>query len=65
MILCQKADKGSAVVIDKIDYITEAHNQIFNDKYHKSLEVPVNLNTIDKVNSILDKLWLNGWLDNK
>ena len=35
--------------------ITKAHNQIFNDKYYKPLEVPVYLNTIDEVNSILDK----------
>ena len=49
------------VILDKDDYITEAHNQIFNGRYYKPLDGPVCLNTIDEVNSILD----NGWLDNK
>ena len=65
-VVFKKADKGNAIVImDRDDYITEAHNQIFNDKYYKPLEGPVYLNTTDEVNSILDKLLLNGWLDNK
>ena len=65
-VLFKKADKGNTIVImDPNDYITEAHNQIFNDKYYKPLEVPVYLNTTDEVNSILDKLLLNGWLHNK
>ena len=51
--------------MDRDDYITEAQNKIFNDKYYKPLEGPVYLNTSDEVNSILDKLLLNGWLDNK
>ena len=56
-VLFKKADKGNTIVImDPNDYITEAHNQIFNDKYYKPLEVPVYLNTTDEVNSILDKL---------
>ena len=59
-------NKGNAIVImDANDYITEAHNQIFNDKYYKPLEGPVYLNTTNEVNSILDKSLLNGWLDNK
>ena len=49
------------VILDKDDYITEAHNQIFNGRYYKPLDGPVCLNTIDEVNSIFD----NGWLDNK
>ena len=64
-VVFKKADKGNAIVImDRDDYIREAHNQIFNDKYCKPLEGPVYLNTTDEVNSILDKLLLNGWLDN-
>ena len=51
--------------MDGDDYITEAHNQIFNAKYYKPLECPVYLNTTDEVNSILNKSLLNGWLDNK
>ena len=51
--------------MDTNDYITEAHNQIFNDKYHTLVEGPVYLNTTDEVNSILDELLLNGWLDNQ
>ena len=39
--------------------------QIFNDKYYKPLDGPVYLNTTDEVNSILEKLLLNGWLDDK
>ena len=65
-VVLRKADKGNAIVImDRDNYITEVHNQIFNDKYYKPLERPVYLNTTDEVNSILDKLLLNGWLDNK
>ena len=64
-VVFKKADKGNAIVImDRDDYIREAHNQIFNDKYYKPLEGPVYLNTTDEVNSILDKSLLNGWLDN-
>ena len=40
------------------------YNQIFDDKYYKPLEGPVYLNTTVEVNSILDKLLLNGWLNN-
>ena len=51
--------------MDTNDYITEAHNQILSDTYYKPLEGPVYLNTTDEVNSILDKLLLNEWPDNK
>ena len=65
-LVLKKADKGSVIVIlNKDAYITEAHNQIFNDKYYRPLDGPVYLNTIDEVNSILDMLLLSGWLDNK
>ena len=36
--------------MDRDDYVTGAHNQIFNDKYYKPLEGPVYLNTTDVVN---------------
>ena len=62
-IVLKKADKGSVIVIlDKDAYISEAHNQIFNDKYYRPLDGPVYLNTIDEVNSILDMLLLSVWL---
>ena len=33
-VVFKKADKGNAIVImDRDDYIREAHNQIFNDQY--------------------------------
>ena len=35
--------------MDRNDYITEAHGQIFNDKYYKPLEGPVYLNTNDEI----------------
>ena len=56
------SDQGSVIIIwDNDDYIAEARNQIFNDKCYK----PVYLNTVDEINSILDKLWLYGCLDNQ
>ena len=65
-VVVKKVDKGNAIfIMDRDDYITEAHNQIFNDEYCKPLDDPVYLNTTDEVNSILDKLLLNGWLYNK
>ena len=54
-----------AVTMDKHDNITEATNQILNDKYSKPLEGPVHLNhvnAIDEVISILYQLLLNRWL---
>ena len=44
----------------KNDYITEAHNQIFKDKYYKPLERPVYLSNVDEVNWILGKLFFDG-----
>ena len=57
-------DKGLQVILDNDDYITETHDQIFNDnKYYMPLEGPVYLNTctIDEVNSILDKSYMPQW----
>ena len=35
-VVLKKADKDNAIVImDRDDYIREAHNQIFNDEYYK------------------------------
>ena len=53
------------VIMDMNDYITEADNQIFNDKYYWPFEGPVYSNTTDEVYSIFDKLLLNIWLYNK
>ena len=53
------------VIMDRDNYISGAHNQIFNDKYYKPLEGPVYLNTTAEVNQILDKLLPNRWLDNE
>ena len=52
-------------IMDTNDYITEAHNHIFNDKYYKHLGVPMYLNTTDEVTSSFEKKLLDGWLDNK
>lgn len=56
-VVIKPADKGSAVVImDREQYILEAHRQLDDKKYYKKLEKPIFMETIPLVHEILLKL---------
>jgi len=56
-IVIQPADKGSAVVVlGRDQYITEVNRQLNNKTYYKKLTDPIYLQTVPRVQDILDRL---------
>lgn len=56
-IVIKPADKGSSVVIlDRDQYIMEVNRQLSNTTYYRKLAGPIYLQTIDRVNTIINTL---------
>lgn len=56
-IIIKPADKGSAVVImDREQYILEAHRQLNDMEYYRKLKEPIYLQTIPLIRDILSRL---------
>lgn len=65
-IIIKPADKGSCtVILDKVDYIKEGIRQLSNDKHYKKIEEPIHPKIKDKISTILNELYLEGYLDKK
>lgn len=63
-IIIKKADKGGATVLmNKTDYIREAHRQLHNIKYYKKLDAPVYKNNIFKINEVLREMLDHGYIE--
>lgn len=64
-IIIKPADKGSATVImNKTDYIAEAHRQLYNEKYYRRLDGPIFEQNVPKINTVLENLLFYGYIDN-
>lgn len=65
-IVIKPADKGSAVVILSRDqYIFEVERQLNDTNYYKKLDKPIYLDTIPRVNEILDSLKRKKFINGK
>ena len=65
-IIIKRADKGSAsVIMDKTNYIAEAHRQLNNPLHYKKIEQPIFQNTAVKIDQILDDLHAKNYISNK
>ena len=65
-LIIKPADKGSAtVVMNKIDYISEAERQLANPKHYKQIEEFIYPETAKKVSKILLELFQNGKISEK
>ena len=63
-IIIKPADKGSATVImNRTNYIDEAHRQLNNDKYYIKLTQPVN--STKQIHSILLNMYENNYITKK
>jgi len=65
-IIIKPADKGSAVVVmNKIDYIQEAMRQLENQKYYTLIDQPVFQNNASRINKILHRMFVKGFIKEK
>lgn len=64
-IVIKPADKGGAVVVmNKTDYIAEGNRQLSNSNFYKQLTTDPTLNTIRRINTILQEMFDNKHIDN-
>ena len=64
-IVIKPADKGGAVVVmDKTDYIAEGNRQLSNSIFYKQLTTDPTLNTIRRINTILQEMFDKKHIDN-
>ena len=65
-IIIKPADKGSSVVImDREQYIWEAHRQLKDTVYYKKLSKPTYLDTVPMIRKILDTLKEKRFINHK
>lgn len=65
-IVIKKADKGACTVImDRDLYLQEAYRQLNNDLHYKKLDHPMYIDTANKINQILDKLFEDKYIDER
>ena len=62
-LVIKPADKGSAIVIqDREDYVWEARRQLNMAEYYRILETPLGPSTAPRIEAILDRLVLGGFI---
>uniref|UniRef100_A0A3P9MNG8 Uncharacterized protein n=1 Tax=Oryzias latipes TaxID=8090 RepID=A0A3P9MNG8_ORYLA len=65
-IVIKPADKGSSIVImDREDYIAEAHRQLSNTEYYKPLQEPLYMDTAKEIRQILKSMKQNKIITSK
>jgi len=65
-IVIKPADKGSAtVVINRSDYVAEAHRQLHNTHYYEQLDRPIFQDNVPKINTVLQELYSLGFISEK
>lgn len=65
-IIIKAADKGSKIcIMDRSDYVLEAHRQLENRKHYLPLKESIQLKTQQKVRNILDKLYSKKYITYK
>lgn len=65
-IVIKAADKGSKIcIMDRSDYVLEAHRQLENRKHYLPLKESIQLKTQQKVRNILNKLYSKKYITYK
>jgi len=65
-IIIKPADKGSNIVIlDRQQYLLEAHRQLDNTEHYQQLDGPIYLETRQTIANILDKLLVDNHINKK
>lgn len=65
-IIIKPADKGGQIVLqDRTDYLLEANRQLDDTNYYKKLSGPLQLETQTMIRAIIDKLYVNKYINFK
>lgn len=65
-VIIKPADKGGQIVLqDRTDYLLEANRQLNDINYYKKLSSPLQLETQIMMRTIIDKLYLNKYINFK
>lgn len=60
--ICKSDKSNSWVLLNKCDYISEGHRQLFNTDYYKIIDKPVNRFLAQRIKSILFTLYKKGFI---